>query len=1024
MRTSKSYFCFVLFLGFLLTRSVDSDLRLRSQEPADRFDLLLRGGTVMDGSGSDPQIADVGMKAGLIIAIGQLTGDADTIIDCAGLVVCPGFIDLHNHSDSAILDPKTRGNVNYLVQGCTTVVTGNCGSGPVDAGAYLRKVDEQGAGTHIAHLLPHGSLRDQVMGKERREPTSDELDRMCKLAEQAMKDGVFGMSTGLIYVPSMFSKTDELIEIAKVVGRHRGIYASHIRDEGTGLLDSLQEIIKIGKEASLPVHVSHLKASGKKAWGSLHLGVKLIEQAREAGQVVTADQYPYAASSTSLEATLLPNWAREGGRSELAKRLAAPETFAKIKSDVADKLKSSSKILIASYKARRDWVGKTLEQIATDEKRELSAIVLEIETMGGASVVNFGMDEQDVRMAMHLPWVATASDGGAKIPSADRPHPRSFGTFPRKIGVYAQELNVLSLPAAVRSCSGLPADIIGLTDRGYLRAGLVADVTVFDPKSFLDMATFEEPFHAPTGLRYVFVAGVPAVYEGQATGALAGTALRKTTLKEPKAALSKTEPTSPASGASAGWAATQLAETVLAKKGVSDSFSIDFASYQRSLVALPIGVFDSGVGGLTVLETLLTYDQHHNTNGQPGADGVPDFQNERFVYLGDQANMPYGNYSAAGKEDYLRELIMKDAIFLLGNRYWPNANAKAPLFDKPPVKAIVIACNTATAYGLEDIRAAVDRWKLPVMVMGVVEAGADSFVHDLPANGPPSAVAVMATLGTCSSGAYPRAIVRAAGLAGKRNPVVWQQGSLGLAGAIEGNSAFLDNAAQTSETGSNKSEYQGPAVGNSRAPIEVSLANVYGFEAKGLLGEQDRPETWRLNSVENYVRYDVATLVEGYRQSGANQPLEKVILGCTHFPYEAARITQSLTRLRDFRDKSGQQPYRDLIAEEVTLIDPGQLTAKQLYRQLFIKRQLVRGKSKKPPQVERIYLSVPAPSVASTKLTADGGLTSVYKYGRIAGKAEQEDTYYVPLTSELLPTSLTELLKNHCPNIWTAVPSQ
>ena len=307
---------------------------------------------------------------------------------------------------------------------------------------------------------------------------------------------------------------------------------------------------------------------------------------------------------------------------------------------------------------------------------------------------------------------------------------------------------------------------------------------------------------------------------------------------------------------------------------------------------------------------------------------------------------------------------------------------------------------------------------------GVVEAGADSFVQDLPTNGPPSAVAVMATLGTCSSGAYPQAIVRAAGLAGKRNPLVWQQGSLGLAGAIEGNSAFLNSDDSSSAAVWNKSEYQGPAVGNSRAPIDVSLANVYGFEAKGLLGDLERPETWRLNSVENYVRYDVATLVEGYRQSGANQPLEKVILGCTHFPYEAARISQSLTRLRDYRDKNDQQPYRDLIAQKVTLIDPGQLTAKQLYRQLFIKRQLVRGEAKRPPQVERIYLSVPVPSVASTLLTSDGGLTSQYKYGRIAGKPEQEDTHYVPLTSELLPSSLIELLKNHCPNIWNSLPSQ
>lgn len=467
-----------------------------------------------------------------------------------------------------------------------------------------------------------------------------------------------------------------------------------------------------------------------------------------------------------------------------------------------------------------------------------------------------------------------------------------------------------------------------------------------------------------------------------------------------------------------GWAAAKLAEHVLQNKGKGNQYSIDFSRYQENRIDLPIGVFDSGVGGLTVLETLLTYDQHNNANGQPGKDGVPDFQNERFVYLGDQANMPYGNYSAAGKENFLRELIMKDAIFLLGNRYWGSATAKEPSFNKTAVKAIVIACNTATAYGLEDIRTAVDGWGLPIMVVGVVEAGADSFVQELPANGPPCAVAVMATVGTCSSGAYPKAIVKAAGLAGKRKPLVWQQGSLGLAGAIEGNSAFVKPGPDMA----NKSEYQGPAVGNVRAPIDSSIVGVYGFEPNGLLGEPDRPDTWRLNSVENYVRYDVATLVEGYRQSGAKEPLEKVILGCTHFPYEANRIARCLERLRDYRDPNGYQPYHDLIAQQVTLIDPGQLTAKQLYRQLFIQRQLVRGESRNPPLVERIYLSVPAPSLESTSLMSDGGLTSEYKYGRSAGMPENEDTYVVPLTKELLPASLYDLLKINCPNIWEAVP--
>lgn len=396
------------------------------------FDLVLRGGTVIDGSGTESRVADVGIRAGMIVAVEAKLKDGDMIIDCSGLVVCPGFIDLHTHSDAALLDSKTRGNVNYLLQGCTTVVTGNCGMGPVNVSEYLSKIDEDGAGTHVAHLLPHGNLRDQAMGKEDRKATAEELEKMCELADQAMRDGAFGMSTGLIYVPSMFSTTEELIAISKVIGEHGGIYASHIRGEGTGLLDSLQEVLKIGREARLPVHVSHFKASGKQAWGSLHLGVKLLEDARATGQAVTADQYPYAASSTSLEATVLPDWSREGGRVALAKRLSDEVTRAKIRKDVADKLAESNKIMLASYKSRRDWVGKSIVQIAELEKRDAADIVLEIETNGGASVVNFSMNEEDVRMAMQLPWVATASDGGAKIPSPDRPHPRSFGTFPER----------------------------------------------------------------------------------------------------------------------------------------------------------------------------------------------------------------------------------------------------------------------------------------------------------------------------------------------------------------------------------------------------------------------------------------------------------------------------------------------------------------------------------------------------------------------------------------------------------------
>jgi N-acyl-D-amino-acid deacylase len=494
-------------------------------------DVLLKGATIYDGSGAPAKTGDVAIRGDRIVAVGAFPVERATLeIDCTGLIAAPGAIDLHNHSDRQIVNSRTRANVNYLMQGCTTILTGNCGSGPVNAGRYYEQIDAAGAGTNVAHLLPQGALRSAVLGSAGRKPTDDELARMRELAERAMQDGCWGMSTGLIYVPSSYADTDELVEIAKIVAAHGGFYASHIRNENVELLSAVAEALEIGRRAELPVHVSHFKSSGQDAWGLVRKAAEMIEEARQQGQKVTADQYPYIASSTSLEATIIPTWAREGGQRQLIARLDDPELFERIRRGMVAGLRKRNggeAIRIARYNPKREWVGKSLAEIAESENSEPLDVALEIIRNGGASIVNFSMSEDDVRHIMQIPWVATASDGGAKIPGADRPHPRSYGTFSRKIGHYSIREDVLPLEQAIRSSTGLPADIMGLADRGYLREGQFADIVVFDPQEFIDTATFDEPHRYSQGVKYVYVNGEPAVFEGQPTGALAGRALRR-----------------------------------------------------------------------------------------------------------------------------------------------------------------------------------------------------------------------------------------------------------------------------------------------------------------------------------------------------------------------------------------------------------------------------------------------------------------------------------------------------------------
>jgi len=502
-------------------------LGLLLQGAADEADVVIRGATIVDGTGKDGVVGDLAIKGDKIIAVGAWKGTAKTSIEGKGLIAAPGFIDLHNHSDTSIQAEATRDNYNFTSQGCTTIVTGNCGGGVIDVAPYFKQLDENGAGTNVIHLMPHGSIRNKVFGSQRRPPTDEELEKMKSLVEKGMKAGAWGLSTGLIYVPGNYAKTDEIVEMAKVSHAFGGIYASHIRNEAAHLFESLREAIEIGEKSGCPVQVSHLKCSTKEAWGNMGEACAIIEAARARGLKVTADQYPYTASSTGLAAYTVPASAMEGGK--LIERLDDPEEGPKLRKYIQesfDRRDGPDKILIASYAKKKYFNGKSIADIARTESRDPVDVAVEILKGGGAQVVGFSMREDDVLVAMKKDWVATSSDGSAKHPTEERPHPRNYGTYPRKIGLYAVEKHAIALAFAIRSASGLPADILGLKDRGYLRDGYKADVVLFDPEKFRDQATFDVPDKYSVGARWVLVNGVAVIADGKRTSALPGRALR------------------------------------------------------------------------------------------------------------------------------------------------------------------------------------------------------------------------------------------------------------------------------------------------------------------------------------------------------------------------------------------------------------------------------------------------------------------------------------------------------------------
>ena len=384
---------FLLPMGILLADEVKGPV-----------DVLLKGGTVYDGSGQEAITADLAIQQGKIVAIGRLAGLAPRrTIDCRGLIVAPGFIDLHTHCDP-VGSPARRKNLNYLTQGCTTVVSGNCGGGPLDVAAYFARLERDGAGTNMILLVPHGSVRQKAMGGDNRVPTPEELRRMKDLVDRGMRDGAWGMSTGLIYAPGMFAKTEEIVGLAKVVARHQGLYVSHIRNEAQDLLNALGEAIGIARQAGLPAHISHFKAVGPANWPLMRKAAALIEEARGQGLTVTADQYPYIATSTSLTAVLFPATRLPNGLKDFKRRMQDDAKYQQaVRQLVKSRLGDNPRIVLASCKKHPEWVGKSLDDIAAQLKTDLVEAAIRVEMDGGASIVRFVLSEDNVRYAMTLP---------------------------------------------------------------------------------------------------------------------------------------------------------------------------------------------------------------------------------------------------------------------------------------------------------------------------------------------------------------------------------------------------------------------------------------------------------------------------------------------------------------------------------------------------------------------------------------------------------------------------------------------
>lgn len=495
------------------------------------YDVVILGGTIIDGTGSKGYQADVGIQNDKILAIGPLkASDGQNVIDAQGKYVVPGFIDIHTHSDN-ILDKRRKEALNYLTQGVTTMVTGNCGSGTFKVAEFFKKLEDQGIGTNIVHLVGHGAVRFSALKDADREPTEEEMQQMKSLVEQAMQEGAAGLSTGLFYAPGSYAKTEEITELSKVVKQYGGFYASHIRDESDytiGLKAAISEAIEIGEKSGVPVQISHIKALGRSVWGQAEDVCHIIEAAQERGVTVYADQYPYNASSIALSAAVVPRWVEADGRTR--DRLKDMELLPRIKKEIEENIErrgGAETLVISSFPKKPEWEGKSLRDISTIMNKSEVDTAVELLSIGEPGVVSFNMSDADIECFMRKPYVMTASDGSVIPFGSAKPHPRNYGAFTRKIRHYVLDKNILSIEQAVRSATGLPAEMLGFEDRGLLKESYVADIVVFDPARIQDKATFENPHQYSEGIDYVLVNGKIVIKQGEFTRSLAGKPLRK-----------------------------------------------------------------------------------------------------------------------------------------------------------------------------------------------------------------------------------------------------------------------------------------------------------------------------------------------------------------------------------------------------------------------------------------------------------------------------------------------------------------